>query len=132
MGLFLDKEKSLKLFSMADRSNNNQIELKEFKYAMALLKLQIAYETLKKLGLTIEDLLWYGILAMIFLLLLFVFIFLGISAFSRAEGFNAVVNSLMPLTAGLAAGSKKINIKGAMEKVKGFVQNIITRLKKKT
>jgi hypothetical protein len=131
MGLFLDKEKSLKLFSMADRSNNNQIELSEFKYAMALLKLQIAYETLKKLGLTLEDLVWYGILAMIFLLLLFVFIFLGISAFSRAEGFNAVVNSCLPLTAGAAMAARKIDIKGALEKVKGFVQNIIMKLKKK-
>ena len=119
MGLFLDKEKSLKLFSMADKSNNNQIEMNEFKYAMALLKLQIAFETLKKLGLTIEDLVWYGILALMFLLLLFVFIFLGISAFSKAEGFNAVVNSLLPLTAGAAMAARKVDIKGAMEKVKG-------------
>jgi len=119
MGLFLDKEKSLKLFSMADKSNNNQIEMNEFKYAMALLKLQIAFETLNKLGLTIEDLVWYGILAIMFLLLLFVFIFLGISAFSKAEGFNAVVNSLLPLTAGAAMAARKVDIKGAMEKVKG-------------
>ena len=131
MGLFLDKEKSLKLFSMADRNNNNQIELKEFKFAMALLKREIAYETLKKLGLTLEDLVWYGIMAMIFLILVFIFIFLGISAFSKAEGFNAVINSLLPLTAGAAAAARKIDIKGAIEKVKGFVQNIITRLKKK-
>ena len=131
MGLFLDKEESLKLFSMADRNNNNQIELREFKYAMALLKLRIAYETLRKLGLTIEDLIWYGFFAMIFLLLVFVFIFLGISAFSKSEGFNAVINSLLPLTAGAASAARKVDIKGALEKVKGFVQNSISRLKNK-
>jgi len=129
MGLFLDKEESLKLFSMADTSNNNQIEMREFKNAMALLKMRIAYETLRKLGLTIEDLVWYGILGMVFLLLVFVFIFLGISAFSKAEGFNAVINSFLPLTAGAAAAARKIDIQGAFEKVKGFVQKTITRLK---
>ena len=132
MGLFLDKEKSLKLFSIADLNNNNQIEFGEFKRAMTLLKLQIAYETLKKLGLTIEDLVWYGILGILFLVQLFIFIFLGILAFSRAQDFNAIVNSLMPLTAGIAAAARKIDITGAIEKVKGVVEKIVLRLKKKT
>lgn len=131
MGLFLDKEESLKLFSMADRNNNNQIDMREFKYAMALLKLRIAYETLRKLGLTIEDLVWYGVFGLIFLVLVLVFIFLGITAFSKAEGFNAVINSLLPLTAGVASAARRIDIQGSIEKIKDFVQKAVSKLKNK-
>ena len=94
MGLSLDKEKTLKLFSAADKDHDNNLELREFQYAMVLLKLEVATETLKKLGLTTEDLIWFAVFGIIYLLLFFVFIFLGIAAFSKAEGFNSVVNSI--------------------------------------
>ena len=94
MGLLMDKEKTLRLFSAADRDHDNRLELREFQIAMILLKLEIATETLKKLGLTTEDLIWFAVFGIIYLLLLFIFIFLGIAAFSKAEGFNSVVNSI--------------------------------------
>ena len=42
------------------------------------------------------------IIAAIFLLLLFAFIFMGVTAFSTADGFSAVINSILPAAAGLS------------------------------
>lgn len=131
MGLQLDKEKTLKLFSAADRDKDNQLELREFQFAMVLLKIEIAHETLKKLGMTTEDLIWFAVMGIIFLLLMFTFIFLGIAAFSRAQGFNSVINALMPMAAGVAAGARNLDLKGAIDKVKTFVEDILIRLKVK-
>ena len=129
MGLHMDKEKSLKLFSAADWNHDNQLELHEFQFAMVFLKLEVANETLKKLGMTAEDLIWFAALGIIFLLLMFVFIFLGIAAFSKAEGFNSVINSLMPMAAGVAAGARGLDLKGAIDKVKTYVEDILDKLK---
>ena len=42
----------------------------------------------------------YVIAAIFFLLVLFAFIFIGIVAFSKADSFGAVINSLLPVAAG--------------------------------
>ena len=119
------------MFSAADWNHDNQLELHEFQFAMILLKLEVAYETLKKLGMTAEDLIWFAVLGIIFLLLMFVFIFLGIAAFSKAEGFNSVINSLMPMAAGVAAGARGLDLKGAIDKVKTYVEDIMNKIKMK-
>ena len=129
MGLHMDKEKTLRLFSAADRDHDNLLDLREFQLAMGLLKLEIAYETLKKLGMTTEDLIWFAILSIIFLLLMFTFIFLGIAAFSKAEGFNSVINSLMPMAAGLAAGARNLDLKAAIEQAKEYIEDIMNKIK---
>ena len=128
MGLQLDKERTLKLFATADRDNDNKLDLREFQVAMLLIKLYIAEDTLKKVGLTREDLIWFAIFGIIYLLLLFVFILCGIAAFSKAEGFNSVVNSIMPMFAGIAAAARNIDLKAAIEKVKIFVEDILKRM----
>ena len=128
MGLKLDKERTLKLFATADRDNDNKLDLREFQVAMLLIKLYIAEDTLKKVGLTREDLIWFAIFGIIYLLLLFVFIFCGIATFSKAEGFNSVVNSIMPMFAGIAAAARNIDLKAAIEKVKIFVEDILKRM----
>ncbi len=46
-------------------------------------------------------------MAACFLLLLFAFIFIGVSAFSTADGFSAVINSILPAAAGLSMGAQK-------------------------
>ena len=123
MGLHMDKEKTLKLFSAADHDNDNHLDLREFQLAMVFLKLEIAYDTFKKLEMTTEDLVWFAVLGIIYLLLMFTFIFLGIAAFSKAEGFNSVINSLLPIAAGLAAGARNLDLKAAIDKVKLFVKS---------
>ena len=75
--------------------------------------------------MTTENLIWFAIFSIIFLLLMFTFIFLGIAAFSKAEGFNSVINSLMPLAAGASSAARNIDLTGAIGKVKGYVEQIL-------
>jgi hypothetical protein len=129
MGLILDEEKSLEIFEYADKSNNNCIEIQEFAYAMLAIQLEIARLTMEKLEITTTDLIWIGVITFIYLVLGLAFIFLGIFAFSKAESFNAVINSIIPLTAGVLSGSKKIDLKSYIEKIKKFIKSIISNIK---
>jgi hypothetical protein len=64
--------------------------------------------------------------AIIMLLLMFAFIFVGISAFSPTSPFSSVINSLMPLLAGFSVNrqemksgdAKKEEIKDAAKETK--------------
>ena len=131
MGLYLDNDRMLRLFSNADRDHDLQLDLRQFQYAIVLLKLEISYETLKRLGMTTEDLIWFGVMGFIWLLLLFIFVFFGIIAFSKADVFNAVINSLMPMVAGAAVAARRIDLKEVIEKVKDYVENILSQYKNK-
>ena len=127
----MDKNKMLKLFSSADRDDDFHLNLHEFQYAILLLKIEIATDTLKRLGMTTEDLIWFGIMGLIMLLLLFAFIFFGISAFSKADVFNSIINSIMPIIAGVAVAARKLDLKDEIEKVKSFVEKILSEYRKK-
>ena len=127
MGLLLDKDRSLKLFAAADRDRDNNLSMMEFQYVVVLLKFEIAMETQRKLGMTTENLILFGVFGIVLLLLMFTFIFLGIAAFSKADGFNSVINSMMPMAAGMVSSARKIDIKGTIEKVKDkkFIKLIV-------
>lgn len=60
----------------------------------------VAEEALAKTGLSKKELIVAVIYSVVFLLMLFAFIFIGISAFSKASSFGAVVNSTLPMSAG--------------------------------
>ena len=81
--------------------------------------------------MTTEDLIWFGIMGFILLLLLFAFIFFGISAFSKADVFNSIINSIMPITAGAAVALRRLDLKAEIEKVKSFVESILAQYRKK-
>ena len=130
MGLYLSEERMLKLFSQADTNQNNYIEIWEFQTAMLLINHQIVIQTLRKLGVTTGDLILFGVLTVIYLLLVLTFIFLGIFAFSRAEGFNAVVNSILPLAAGFAAGARRLDMKEKIEQAKSFIRDLISKFRR--
>jgi hypothetical protein len=132
MGLTLDEEKLLKMFAIADKNNNNCIEVSEFTNAMFIIQIEIAKDTLNKLEITTADLIWFGIITFIYLILVLTFILLGVSAFSKAEGFNAVINSILPLVSGVIAGTRKIDVKGKIDKVKEYIKSIISDLKEKS
>jgi hypothetical protein len=132
MGLTLDEEKSLEMFAIADKNNNNCIVIYEFQNAMLIIQLEIARETLNKLEITTTDLVWFGVLTFIYLILGLIFVFLGIFAFSKAEGFNSVVNSIMPLTAGVLAATRRIDLESKIEKVKEYIKSIISNFRNKS
>ena len=131
MGLYMDKDKMQRIYSKADLDNDYQLDMQEFQYSIILMKVEIAIDTLKKLGMTTEDLIWFGIIGLVLLLMLFAFIFFGISAFSKADVFNSVINSIMPITAGIAVAARRLDLKAEIEKVKTFVQSILAQYRKK-
>ncbi len=104
MGLFLNRETLLQLYAEADENDNNNIEFEEFQLAINLLKKQVGNDALGMMGLSRQDLMQVLIIAGCFLLLLFAFIFVGVTAFSTADGFSAVINSILPAAAGLGMG----------------------------
>jgi len=131
MGLYLNQEESLKMYALANTNDNNYIDYWEFQNAIFLIKQKIALETLQELGVTTQDLVIYGYIILIFLTLSMIFVFLGIFAFSKAEGFNSVVNSILPFIAGVAAGTRTIDIKEKIESAKKFIKEMISEFQKK-
>ncbi len=56
------------------------------------------------LGISTNQLIFLFVVLSIVLILLFVFIFLGIAAFSMGGTFGSVINSILPIGAGVAVG----------------------------
>jgi thioredoxin-related protein len=131
MGLHLNQEEMLSMFSQANTNSNNYIDYWEFQNAILLIKLKIVQDTLANIGVTSEELIWIGIKIFIYLILVITFIFLGIFAFSKAEGFNAVINSILPFMAGVAAGTQNIDIKEKLESAKAYVKELIMDFQRK-
>jgi len=131
MGLMMSDEQALELFSKVDADKDNKIGMNEFEDAAQMIIGIVASNTLTRLGLTLEDLVKIGVGAFLFLVLILTFIFLGIFAFSKAEGFNSIINSLFPCMAGIGTGASTIDIKSAAEKVKKTVKKVLTSLKNK-
>jgi Ca2+-binding EF-hand superfamily protein len=100
MGLHISQENMVRIFAMVDKRRKRKLGLSEFSQALIRLRLVVAQEALLKSGFSKEELMVWLILSIIFLIGLFVFIFIGINAFSYANSFGAVVNSLLPASAG--------------------------------
>ena len=98
---------------------------------MDLVSKKIIDVTLEKYGLTYEDLILIGIMSFLVLLLLLILIFLGIGAFSQAGGFNAVINSMLPLAAGAVAAINEWNLESSSKKIKEYVRSTISKFKSK-
>ncbi|CAI2372474.1 unnamed protein product [Moneuplotes crassus] len=130
MGIQMDNERALKMFSIADKDKNNSITLDEFPVVMGLLTEQIAIDTLKNLDLTSRDLILFAVLTLSYLVLALLFIFFGIFTFSRADGFNAVINSIMPLIAGAIAALRSLNLKERVDSVKEYIEDFIRKMRR--
>ena len=73
----------------------------EFRSALKALKMKIAKLSLKKIRLSIEDLVLKIVTALIILIVMFIFIFVGIAAFASADSFTSSVNAVLPILAGV-------------------------------
>eukprot|EP00927_Polykrikos_kofoidii_P030235 TRINITY_DN26045_c0_g2_i1.p1 TRINITY_DN26045_c0_g2~~TRINITY_DN26045_c0_g2_i1.p1 ORF type:complete len:1566 (-),score=317.05 TRINITY_DN26045_c0_g2_i1:65-4447(-) len=78
----------------------------EFKRAMSYVEGVVIERSLLKCGLAWSSLIFYLTSLTLLLLLLFGFIFLGITSFVTGGVFNSVINSLMTITAGLGVTLK--------------------------
>lgn len=62
---------------------------------------------LEQMGLSTENLVIIFSTLLVILLLVFVFIFLGIAAFSVGGTFGSIINSIFPILAGVGVSRKK-------------------------
>eukprot|EP00746_Dinoflagellata_sp_MGD_P150342 gnl/MRDRNA2_/MRDRNA2_82243_c0_seq1.p1 gnl/MRDRNA2_/MRDRNA2_82243_c0~~gnl/MRDRNA2_/MRDRNA2_82243_c0_seq1.p1 ORF type:complete len:2838 (+),score=733.91 gnl/MRDRNA2_/MRDRNA2_82243_c0_seq1:183-8696(+) len=89
------------------KSKNQELNRKEFKLALEYLQARTADGALHQLGLSSTQLGAMVFILTSLLVLLFVFIFLGITALALGGAFGAVINSSLPVASGTALGSKK-------------------------
>ena len=129
MGIQMDNERALRMFSIADKNKDNSITLDEFPEIMKLLTEQIAHDTLRNLNLTSRDLIMFAVLTLTYLVLALIFIFFGIFTFSRADGFSAVINSIMPLIAGGVAALRSMDLYERVEHVKEYIEEFIRKMR---
>ena len=74
----------------------------EFQQAIEYVQSKRIGQALTLLGLSPNQLIFTFAMLTAILLLLFVFIFMGISVFSLGGSFGSIINSLLPITAGVA------------------------------
>jgi hypothetical protein len=128
MGLFIKTDELVKLYATVDRKGVGQIGYDQFKECIYILQGQIGRKALEKAGLTVEDLTMVLSYAIFTLLLILVFIFLGIAAFSTINPFSGVINSLFPVAAGLMKKGSQ-NVEGITKQVKGVVDRVIAQIR---
>lgn len=100
MEINISNDNLMRIFSAADKHGEGSLDMEAFIYAFFRLRLIVVYEALIKIGLTREEMMIGLVLSVLFLLVLFVFIFIGINAFSYANSFGSVINSILPAAAG--------------------------------
>lgn len=61
------------------------------------------------LGLSVNDIIWFFIIALVILLLLFAFILFGVVALRSSNGgtFESIISSALPILAGVFVGKPK-------------------------
>ena len=82
---------------------------------------------MNQLNITEEDLIRAAVFTVVMLLLMLIFIFVGIQAFSPSSAFSSVINSLLPIGAGVVSNrandksdktSDNTEVKKAVEDIK--------------
>ncbi|KAK3262451.1 hypothetical protein CYMTET_28696 [Cymbomonas tetramitiformis] len=130
LNIKLSDERIAKLFSQADVSGSGMVEFAEFETALHLLQDEIAHEVMVQFGLDTLTLVSLFCISLLWLLTLFVFIFLGIAAFTSGSSFGSVINSAFTVLAGGSMGAKKEGNTGQEDKldVEKQVQQVIDDL----
>ena len=89
------------------------------------IKLQLAIQSLREIGKSIEDFLNAFLKGIFLLLLIFAFIFFGIKAFASVRSFDSVVSSILPAMAGLSLGSSTEEVKEIVAKLLDSIQHYL-------
>jgi len=92
---------AMRLYARADRDHMRGLSLVEYRIAMVEFADEVAEIVLAKRGLTLADNRKALTVDILTLVVIFVFIFVGIIAFTTVGGFESTVNSLLPIVAGL-------------------------------
>lgn len=121
----------MRIFVEVDKDLDGELDKEEFNQCYKVIKTRAANQALAAMGLTTGKLIG-GIGGItVYLLLAFVFIFMGISAFAGTSSFNAGINSLMPMASGGAAGSGGKNLDEIAKKTEKFITKLFETMKSK-
>jgi len=101
----LSQNVSLRVFSECEK--DGVMGPDEFEKAMHLLEDRVADKVLSHMGFSTQTLVLGFLGLTIILMMLFVFIFLGIGAFTSGGSFESVVNSVIAASAGGAVGQNR-------------------------
>lgn len=103
LGLNMPHATILQVFSVADIEKKGELNYQEFAKALSGIKEQLIQKFVVELGFSIQEMIISIVFTAFMLILQFVFIFIGMSAFSPTTTFSSVINSLMALGASFAA-----------------------------
>ena len=128
MNVFLSHPEALKLFAKVDTDGDGEISVDEFEACFKQLQLHLVLVVLEDMGVTKETLAFGFLYGVVTLLLLFGFIFVGIAAFTQADGFSSVINSLMPVLSGAALGASGAEVQKSIAGLDTQVRSVIKRM----
>ncbi|TNV88225.1 hypothetical protein FGO68_gene14500 [Halteria grandinella] len=96
----------LQIFSIADIEKKGELSYHDFGKALTEIKQQLIQKFMKDLGLSVRDIVLALSFTIIMLILQFVFIFIGMAAFSPTTTFSSVINSLLAVGSSFGAKGK--------------------------
>ena len=127
--LSFSEERLRQIFSKFDADGSAQMDLQEFEGALKYIKSLISKQSLDYMGFSKKQILKVLLGAIVMLLLIFAFIFVGIAAFSTGSTFGSVINSIMPISGGAIMGkAKEINLDKLLDSIKGIIQKVLNVL----
>jgi len=123
LNINISQEKAIQIFTMCDSDGSKELSYDEFEKGFLQLAKEVAITCLKSMGLS--DVQIYGTVGsgLVILLGMFVFIFLGMAAFTENSTFGSMVNSGFALGAGGAqAASDESTVDPDDPKIMDYLQ----------
>ncbi|TNV88227.1 hypothetical protein FGO68_gene17401 [Halteria grandinella] len=115
LGINIPHAMVLQIFSVADIEKKGELSYHEFTKAMVEIKHQLIQKLLVDLGFSMREIIMSLAFTIFMLILQFIFIFIGMAAFSPTTTFSSVINSLLAVGSSLGAKGKDKEDKGADE-----------------
>ncbi len=121
------------MFSQVARADG-KISKRGFDQAVTIFQGVVSLKVMAKIGLSTATLANLFLLLVWVLLMMFIFIFMGISGFANTNQFTAVINSLLPLAGalGLSRGGASEESKVLREKAQVMIRTVLDMMKKIT
>jgi hypothetical protein len=123
----------MRVFSQVARADG-KISKRGFDQAVTIFQGVVSLKVMAKIGLSTATLANLFLLLVWVLLMMFIFIFMGISGFANTNQFTAVINSLLPLAGalGLSRGGASEESKVLREKAQVMIRTVLDMMKKIT
>jgi len=104
IGVNMSETRALYMYSKFDEDCSGLVDYQEFKAMMEYYEEYFSTKLIKSIGYDFKRLMTALVGGVAVLLVLFIFIFLGVAGLAVPGPFGAVVNSLLPIVAGMGSG----------------------------